>query len=140
MKKTLIKYVMFIILILLGYSMSFFNKDAKETFKLLKSLPYELNENNIIKKNILEQKTEQNNMPKSSKSETITKEQAVNLVKAYLEEKVEYIPSIIEVDSEETERFLVHSYDIIGQGEETHTATSGWYYVNKYTGEVKSMF
>lgn len=32
--------------------------------------------------------------------------------------------------------FIVHCYDDMG----THTATSGWYYVNKSTGKVTSMF
>lgn len=69
-----------------------------------------------------------------------TKEQAVNLVKEYLKSKGEYIPSVISVDSEDDKVFTVHCYDIIGKGtSEQHTATSGWYTVDKVTGDIKSL-
>jgi hypothetical protein len=70
----------------------------------------------------------------------MTKAQAESLVKDYLKKKGEYVPAFIVVDSEDDKTFTVHCYDVIGKGTaEQHTATSGWYTVNKSTSEVKSM-
>ena len=65
-----------------------------------------------------------------------TKEKAVELVRKCLTDNGEYIPGVIAVDSENSTEYIVHCYDDMG----THTATSGWYYVNKSTGKVTSMF
>ena len=70
----------------------------------------------------------------------MTRAQAESLVKDYLKKKGEYVPAFIVVDSEDEKIFTVHCYDVIGKGTaEQHTATSGWYTVNKSTGEVKIM-
>lgn len=58
------------------------------------------------------------------------------LVINYLKENNKYVPSIIEVDHEDENQYVVHCYDIVVD----HTATSGWYYVNKIDGSITSMF
>lgn len=65
-----------------------------------------------------------------------TREKAVELVRNYLIANGEYIPGIIQVDSETSTEYTIHCYDDMGD----HIATSGWYYVNKSTGAVTSMF
>lgn len=66
----------------------------------------------------------------------ISESSAEQLVINYLKENNKYIPSIIEVDHEEGDQYVVHCYDIVVD----HTATSGWYYVSKYDGTITSMF
>lgn len=71
----------------------------------------------------------------------INAEKAVELTKKYIYDNGEYMSSIVEVDNETETDYVVHSYDIIDNGDGTsHTATSGWYYVNKSSGVVSSMF
>ncbi|MCQ4085874.1 stalk domain-containing protein [Saccharibacillus sp. JS10] len=73
------------------------------------------------------------------KNTSITKEQAVKLVKA----KYGYDSSSIyvEVDHMEDNNYVVHVYEVVMDDEETgHTATYGWYHVNKTTGKITSMF
>jgi len=74
--------------------------------------------------------------PASSESTTITKEKAIELVKDFMKKNESYIPSKVEVDSETNEIYTIHAYDVV----ENHTATVGWYTVNKTTGKVESMF
>lgn len=62
--------------------------------------------------------------------------EAEQKVREYLINTGKYIPSIIEFDHEENNAYVIHCYDIIVD----HTATSGWYYVDKSTGNVTSMF
>lgn len=66
---------------------------------------------------------------------TITAEKATELVRNYLISNSKYVAPIIEVDSEDDIQYTVHCYEKLAD----HTATSGWYYVNKKTGSVKSM-
>lgn len=66
----------------------------------------------------------------------ITAQKANELVRNYLANNGSYIPGTIQVDSENDEEYIVHAFDNMG----THTATTGWYYVNKITGEITSMF
>lgn len=66
----------------------------------------------------------------------ITEEDAINLVKDYLKENNFYIPSIIEISYEENNEYVIQCYDIV----ENHTSTSGWYYLNKSSGNIKPMF
>lgn len=71
----------------------------------------------------------------------LDKEKAIKLVKKYLRDNGQYIPNYVVVDSEDEKEYVIHCYDIIDNGDGTsHTATSGWYYVNKNTEEVTSMF
>lgn len=72
---------------------------------------------------------------------TITEKEAVKLVK----NKYGYNSSklIVEVDNEEDNQYLVHVYEIVIDDEKTgegHTATYGWYYVDKSSGKISSMF
>lgn len=69
----------------------------------------------------------------------ITEEEAVGLVKKYLSSNGYHISSNIEVDSVDGDNYLVHAYDIINNEDESHTATTGWFEVNMYTGEIKDI-
>jgi len=76
---------------------------------------------------------------KQPKDTSITPNQAIKLVKA----KYGYNnPSIyVEVDHMEGNNYVVHVYEVVMDDEETgHTATYNWYYVNKTTGKITSMF
>ena len=64
------------------------------------------------------------------------KPKAVEIVTNYLVENDEYIPEYIEVENEDDENYIVHCYDM---GPDM-SRTTGWYYVNKETSEVTSMF
>ena len=71
----------------------------------------------------------------------ITEKEAVKLVK----NKYGYNSSIliVEVDNEVDNQYLVHVYEIVIDDEKTgegHTATYGWYYVDKSSGKISSMF
>lgn len=71
----------------------------------------------------------------------LDRDKAVKLVKNYLSNNGEYIPSNVVVDGENEKEYIVHCYDVIDNGDgKSHTATSGWYYVNKSTEEITSMF
>lgn len=69
----------------------------------------------------------------------ITKEEAVQNVKAYLNRSNGYLPPIIEIDNKNENYYIVHAYEVVKNQDESHTATTGWYYVNLYTGEVSDM-
>ncbi|MDK2562144.1 hypothetical protein QOZ84_01180 [Romboutsia sedimentorum] len=69
----------------------------------------------------------------------ITKEEAVQNVKEYLNKSNGYLPPIIEIDNKNENYYIVHAYEIVKNKDESHTATTGWYYVNLYTGEVSDM-
>jgi hypothetical protein len=71
-----------------------------------------------------------------STKQKLSKEEAVNLVKEYLESKNLYIPNFIEVDSIDKDNYIVHVYDVITNEEESHIATSGWFEVNMYSGKI----
>ncbi|MDT0124187.1 stalk domain-containing protein [Paenibacillus sp. RRE4] len=70
----------------------------------------------------------------------ITEKEAVKLVKnkyGYNNSKL-----IVEVDNEMDNQYVVHVYEIVIDDEKTgegHTATYGWYYVDKTSGKVSSM-
>ena len=71
---------------------------------------------------------------------TISKSKAIYLVKDMFK-NYGYVPSIIEVDHIEGNNYVVHAYEIIQDDEKScHTATTGWYYVDMYTGEIESIF
>lgn len=69
----------------------------------------------------------------------ITEQEAINLIKKYLEDNGYHIASNIDVDSVDGDNYLVHAYDIINNDDESHTATTGWFEVNMYTGEIKDI-
>lgn len=79
---------------------------------------------------------------KQPATKSITKAQAVKFVKEKYYPKA---PSqlIIEVDSSNGSTYVVHAYEIVIDDPKTgegHTATWGWYDVDKKTGKVTSMF
>lgn len=52
-----------------------------------------------------------------------------------------YSNLVIEVDHNEGNNYVVHVYEVVMDDETTgHTATYGWYYVDKSTGKLESMF
>jgi glucan-binding YG repeat protein len=69
----------------------------------------------------------------------VTKEQAIQNVKTYLSENQKNTSLKIEVeqsdDISKDNVFVAHCYEDMGD----HTATSGWYYVDKSTGNVVKM-
>lgn len=69
----------------------------------------------------------------------ISEKDAIENVKIYLHQHGESLPNIIEVDQIDGNYYLVHSYDIIKYKQQSHTTTTGWFYVNIYTGEVIDM-
>ena len=84
---------------------------------------------NYNKENLKE--TSINNVDKK-----LSEKEASDLVKKYLEDKNSYIPNFIEVDNVDGDKYIVHAYDVITNKEESHIATSGWFEVNMYTGEI----
>lgn len=90
----------------------------------------------LVKIDAQKKAEEQARIEEEKRKNTITRGKAVELVKSYLKNKGESLPPILEVDAESDKEFTVHGYADMG----THTATSGWYYVNKNTGNVTSMF
>lgn len=66
----------------------------------------------------------------------IGEKNALNLIKKYLQKNNAYIADNIEVDSVDNKYYIIHVYDVIENSEESHTATTGWYQVDKYTGEI----
>ena len=71
-----------------------------------------------------------------NKEKEIGEKKAIKLVKEYLEKNNSYVASHIEVDSVDNKYYVIHVYDVITNDDESHTATTGWYQVNKYTGEI----
>ncbi|GGF76720.1 hypothetical protein GCM10010912_22300 [Paenibacillus albidus] len=70
----------------------------------------------------------------------ITEVQAIQLVrnKYGIKASSDYF---VEVDHSEGNNYVVHVYEVIMDDETTgHTATYGWYYVDKSTGKIESMF
>ena len=71
-----------------------------------------------------------------SNGKEISEQNAINLTKEYLEKNNLYLASNIEIDGIEDKYYIVHVYDVITNDSESHTATTGWYKVNKYSGEI----
>ncbi|SDM15450.1 Copper amine oxidase N-terminal domain-containing protein [Paenibacillus sp. OK060] len=71
----------------------------------------------------------------------ITEKEAVKLVKNKYGYNSSYL--IVEVDNELDNQYVVHVYEVVIDDEKTgegHTATYGWYYVDKSSGKISSMF
>ncbi|OLO42329.1 hypothetical protein BTR23_03655 [Alkalihalophilus pseudofirmus] len=76
----------------------------------------------------------------NNKGELLADHEAIAIVRNHLELQFDQDVKIV-VDHEENGRFLIHVYDAIpGNNGVGHTATRGWYYVDRKTGEVESMF
>ncbi|WP_201712943.1 hypothetical protein [Rossellomorea arthrocnemi] len=75
----------------------------------------------------------------SEKSGKLTKKQAEQLVKQHLGDEISESMSV-EYDHMEQNQFVIHVYEQIDKGGESHIATYGWYEVNPETEEVTSLF
>lgn len=66
-----------------------------------------------------------------------TNEDLVRMAGKHADEVNEgYIPSIIEVESEEGDIVTIHLYDVVDDGEGvSHTSTNDWYYIDRTTGK-----
>ena len=71
----------------------------------------------------------------SKDSTSFTDEQLIEKIKIYRENRGEYIPEFIVVDSESGDIVTLHLYDDMG----THIATSDWYYINRNTGKGENL-
>lgn len=94
------------------------------------------NTNNLIDE--IEKKQEKETVEVSNIYK-ITEEEAINIIKKYLSDNGYHMSSNIEVDSIDGDNYLIHAYDIINNEDESHTATTGWFEVNIYTGEIKDI-
>ncbi|MBE4907633.1 hypothetical protein IMZ08_06155 [Bacillus luteolus] len=71
--------------------------------------------------------------------EAITKEIAVSIVRQQLDISTDS-STIVEFDHHDQEgNYVIHVYDIVTTEKESHTATIGWYIVNKQNGQVENM-
>lgn len=69
----------------------------------------------------------------------ITKEVAVSIVRQQLDISTDS-STIVEFDHHDQEgNYVIHVYDIVKTEKESHTATIGWYIVNKQNGQVENM-
>lgn len=75
-----------------------------------------------------------NDIPSLSSSDAEAK------IKTYLISNGYYVPEYVVCDHEEGNSYVIHCYDIVNNDGFVHTATSGWYYVNKTSGSISSMF
>ncbi len=67
----------------------------------------------------------------------VTEKQAVELVRKQIGAQNENVK--IEFDHMDGNRYVIHVYEVVEQENNTHTATKGWYYVDRDTGEVTNM-
>lgn len=89
-----------------------------------------------------EEKQEQEQKPGTSKK-GITDKEAINIVKKKIAKEKGSFPSYltVAVDHVEGNNYVIHCYEVVDNGPgDQHTATYNWYYVNKNTGAVSSMF
>lgn len=66
----------------------------------------------------------------------VTKEQAIQNVKKYITDNKEYNPKLIEVISQDVNIYTVQGIDDMGD----HVTTTGWYIVDRSTGNVISTY
>lgn len=72
-------------------------------------------------------------------SEPLTREEAEELVRRHLD--LDDSPEVnVRYDHEEEGKYVIQVFEIVGQGEDSHSATLGWYYVDPRTQEIESMF
>ncbi|WP_226670056.1 hypothetical protein [Metabacillus litoralis] len=45
----------------------------------------------------------------------------------------------VRVDHQESNKYVVHVYEVVEQDNNSHTATYGWYYVDKKNGKIENM-
>jgi hypothetical protein len=66
----------------------------------------------------------------------LTEDQAIQSVKTYLSENGKRVPSDVKIEESQNNYYEVHCYDDMGD----HTATTGWYYIDKSTGMIFNMY
>ena len=66
----------------------------------------------------------------------ITTIEAIDKVKDYLLKNGKRVPNRINVEYDDGSKYTVHCYN----DDDSYTSISDWYYVDKYTGNVTSMF
>ena len=86
--------------------------------------------------------TPNSNSNTATGTSAVSRAQAIQLVKdKYKLNGSSYL--LTDVDHEEDDMYVVHVYEDVVDDKATgegHTSTYGWYYVNKNTGEITSMF
>ncbi|QST01289.1 hypothetical protein IMZ31_06940 [Pontibacillus sp. ALD_SL1] len=75
----------------------------------------------------------------TSETNQAAKEQAIQAVRNHLDIKSNNDRVKVQVDHEESGKYLVHVYELVEQDGTSHTATIGWYYVDKKTSKVTDM-
>lgn len=70
--------------------------------------------------------------------ESISKLEAEMLVRKHLQLEADEDVHIV-YDHDENSNYVIHVFDVVGEGENSHTATRGWYYVDKSNGEITNM-
>lgn len=84
-------------------------------------------------------RSDQSTQDNKSGSQQLTKQEAEQLVREHLE--LTNNPGVkVDYDHDEGGRYVIHVYEIVGDGEMAHTATWGWYYVDPKTKKIESMF
>ncbi|WP_345241188.1 hypothetical protein [Pontibacillus salipaludis] len=75
----------------------------------------------------------------SAETKQVAEEQAIQAVRNHLGIKSSDDRVKVQIDHEESGKYLVHVYELVKQDGTSHTATMGWYYVDKKTGKVTDM-
>lgn len=75
----------------------------------------------------------------STGTKQAAEEQAIEAVRNHLGIKSSDERVKVQVDHEESGKYLVHVYELVKQDGASHTATMGWYYVDKKTAKVTDM-
>lgn len=84
-------------------------------------------------------RSDQSTQDSKDDSKQLTKQEAEQLVREHLE--LTNNPGVkVDYDHDEGGRYVIHVYEIVGDGEMAHTATWGWYYVDPQTKKIESMF
>lgn len=74
-----------------------------------------------------------------SRNPTVDRVEAVTLVRKYLGLQ-DNDQLHVDVDHEDEKKYVVQVYDVVMHDDISQTATYGWYYVDKQSGEIVDMF
>lgn len=83
-----------------------------------------------------------NDISNNPSTNTLSQDDAISVISNYLEENNLYIPNHIEIADEDETSYTIHAFDIetYDQGtDQEHTTSSGWYTIDKKTGEIGSV-
>lgn len=73
---------------------------------------------------------------KEESQKEITEDKAIEILKNYLNSTGAYVPQFYMISSVEGNEYHIRAYDDMGD----HIATSGWYFVDKTTGNVRNQY